>query len=409
MVKVLIAGGGTGGHVFPMVAVGDALRKERDDVEVTYVGTGRGIEARVVPERGDTLELLDVLPLRGRGLRGFVKGAVRALSVLPRARMLVRRLQPDVVFSVGGYAAGPVTLAARSLGVPVTLLEPNAVLGFTNKLLSKFVQRAYVCFPELRSVFAEDVVRWTGVPLRKRFEPQPYAGPGKSMRLLVMGGSQGALAINEAVPAAVARCLRQGIDLKVVHQTGRNKDELVRALYQKHGILERVEVRTFISDVAAALGQADVVIERSGAASLAELTAVGRPALLIPYPYAADDHQRFNAESLANDGAAICINQQDATSERLATELQRLAEDEGLRIRMAAAASRRGRPDAAGDVARDLLALAGARSLGGREKLKSLAEAGELRDMQRALPAAGASVAKAKHGGFESWNIEAQG
>jgi UDP-N-acetylglucosamine--N-acetylmuramyl-(pentapeptide) pyrophosphoryl-undecaprenol N-acetylglucosamine transferase len=172
-IRVLIAGGGTGGHVFPMVAVGDALAEEHPEVEVVYVGTGRGIEGRVIPERGDRLETLDVLPLRGGGLAGSLRGVARALAVLPEARALVRRVAPQVVFSVGGYAAGPVTLAAWSLRVPVTLLEPNAVAGFTNRLLAPLSRRAYVCFPEAEGAFGVERTLMSGVPLRRRFEPVP--------------------------------------------------------------------------------------------------------------------------------------------------------------------------------------------------------------------------------------------
>lgn len=357
---VLIAGGGTGGHVFPMIAVGDALRAERADTRVIYVGTGRGIEQRVMAERGDELRLLDVLPLRGRGAGGFVRGAFRAVTVLPQARRLVREIRPDVVFSVGGYAAGPVTLAARSLGLPVTLLEPNAVAGFTNRLLAPWVTRAYVGFPELeRGLRAGDVL-WTGVPLRQRFAPVPYRRAPAELSVLVLGGSQGALALNEAVPRAIARCRAAGIGLGVVHQTGREKDAAVRALYRELELTDCVDVVTFIDDVAGALAAADLVVERAGASAVAELCAVGRPALLIPYPFAADDHQRHNAESLERAGAARCIVQAQASAERLAVELVRVARDHDLRAAMAARAAQRGRPDAARAVATDLLELAGA-------------------------------------------------
>jgi UDP-N-acetylglucosamine--N-acetylmuramyl-(pentapeptide) pyrophosphoryl-undecaprenol N-acetylglucosamine transferase len=358
MVTILVAGGGTGGHVFPMVAVGDALRRERNDCRVVYVGTGRGIEVRVVGERGDELELLDVLPLRGGGLRGFVRGAGRALRVMPEARALVRRLEPDVVFSVGGYAAGPVALAARTLGVPVTLLEPNAVLGFTNRVLAPLAIRVYAAFPELEPAFPRAKLRLLGVPLRQRFSAVPYPARGAELRVLVLGGSQGAKALNETVPKAVASCLAAGAELRLVHQTGRDKDSSVRQLYADLGIAERVTVVPFIEDVAAALAAADLVVSRCGASALAELCAVGRPGVLIPYPFAADDHQRHNALSLERAGAARCIAQSDATVEHVAGTLGELVADpDGLR-RMAERARDRGRPDAARQVALDLLALA---------------------------------------------------
>jgi len=354
--KVMIAGGGTGGHVFPMVAVADALRATRPDVEIVFVGTGRGIESRVVPERGDRLETLDVRPLRGGGLEGLMRGAVRAAMVLPEARALVAREAPAVVFSVGGYAAGPVTLAAWSRRVPVTLMEPNAVPGFTNRILRPFIKRAYVCFPETRDAFDPGVVRWTGVPLRTRFEPVRYPGR-KAPQVLVMGGSQGALALNETLPRAFAACREEGLEMTIVHQTGRDKDGAVRELYAELGMTEDLTITPFIDDVALALGEADLVVERSGAGSMAELCAVGRPGILVPYPYAADDHQRHNAESLQRTGAGRCVVQSEATVERLTEELRRLLSDRSRREAMAAAATARGRPDAAMVVARDLLAL----------------------------------------------------
>jgi UDP-N-acetylglucosamine--N-acetylmuramyl-(pentapeptide) pyrophosphoryl-undecaprenol N-acetylglucosamine transferase len=361
MVTILIAGGGTGGHVFPMVAVGEALRQERPDCRVVYVGTGRGIEVRVLGELGAELELLDVLPLRGQGAAGFVRGASRALRVIPEARRLVRRLDPEVVFSVGGYAAGPVALAARTLGVPVTLLEPNCVLGFTNRLLVPLATRVYVAFPELEQAFARDKVRWFGVPLRRRFAPAPYPPRVGEMRVLVLGGSQGAKALNETVPRAVARCLGQGTALRVTHQTGRNKDAAVRQLYGELAVAERVEVVPFIDDVASAIGAADLVVSRCGASAVAELCAVGRPAILIPYPFAADDHQRHNAQSLERAGGGLCIVQGDASVERIAGVLTELAADPERRRTMGDGARERGRPDAARRVALDLLGLAARR------------------------------------------------
>jgi UDP-N-acetylglucosamine--N-acetylmuramyl-(pentapeptide) pyrophosphoryl-undecaprenol N-acetylglucosamine transferase len=325
---------------------------------VVYVGTGRGIEVRVLGERGDELELLDVLPLRGGGFGGFVRGGWRAIRVIPAARRLVRRLDPDVVFSVGGYAAGPVALAARTLGVPVTLLEPNAVPGFTNRLLAPMVIRVYVAFPELEQAFPRAKLRWVGVPLRRRFAAVPIPPRGTELRVLVLGGSQGAKALNETVPKAAARCLAGGTALRLVHQTGRDKDADVRRLYAELGIAERVTVVPFIEDVASALAAADVVVSRCGASALGELCAVGRPGLLIPYPFAADDHQRHNALSLERAGAARCIAQSDASAEHIASVLGELGADaDGLR-HMAERARERGRPDAARQVALDLLALA---------------------------------------------------
>jgi UDP-N-acetylglucosamine--N-acetylmuramyl-(pentapeptide) pyrophosphoryl-undecaprenol N-acetylglucosamine transferase len=242
--------------------------------------------------------------------------------------------------------------------VPVTLMEPNAVAGLTNRVLRPFICRAYVCFPETAQSFASTAVCHTGVPLRRAFAPAAYTTASAPMRILIMGGSQGAVALNDTVPRAVQRAIASGIEIDVVHQTGKGKDEAVIALYKQLGLSEKVQVTTFIEDVAGALARADLVIERAGAGSLAELCAVGRPGLLIPYPYASDDHQRHNAESLARDGAALCVLPSEATAEHIGGHIERLGGDFELRCRMAAAAARRGRPQAAAEIARDLLALA---------------------------------------------------
>ncbi|WP_437280684.1 undecaprenyldiphospho-muramoylpentapeptide beta-N-acetylglucosaminyltransferase [Sorangium sp. So ce375] len=358
MVTVLIAGGGTGGHVFPMIAVGDAVRAAAPDARVVYVGTARGIEVRVMRERGDDLELLHVLPLRGGGLSGFVRGAARASGVLPEARRLVERLDARVALSLGGYAGGPVSLAARSLGVPVAILEPNSVLGLSNRLLSPIVDRAYVAFPETARALRPSAVRLFGVPLRRAFARAPYAPSEGKLRLLVLGGSQGALALNDVVPRAIARGRDHGVDLDVVHQTGRDREGAVRSLYAELGLAGRARVVPFIDDVAEALAAADVVIARAGASTLAELCAVGRPSILVPYPFAADNHQLRNAQSLERASAAVAIAQADATEARLAGEIARLAAAPALRARMADAAAAFGTPDAAARVAADLLELA---------------------------------------------------
>jgi UDP-N-acetylglucosamine--N-acetylmuramyl-(pentapeptide) pyrophosphoryl-undecaprenol N-acetylglucosamine transferase len=356
MVKILIAGGGTGGHVFPMIAVGDAIRRLDESAEVVYVGTARGIEARVMPERGDTLELMHILPLRGGGVRGFARGSLRAAASLPEARALVRRIAPAVVLSVGGYAAGPVSLAARSLGIPIAILEPNSALGLANRFLSPFARRAYTAFPEVERHLRPSIVVRAGVPLRKSFAPARYEqrGDGAPMRVLVLGGSQGAHALNELVPRAIAKVAT----CSVVHQTGPGRDEVVRSLYAGLGIADRADVVPFIDDMHAALTSADLVIGRAGASSLAELSAIGRPALLIPYPFAADDHQLRNARSFERAGAAVAIAQSEATEERLARELNALAQDGDRRARMAEASRGLGRPNAAQQIAEDLLTIA---------------------------------------------------
>jgi UDP-N-acetylglucosamine--N-acetylmuramyl-(pentapeptide) pyrophosphoryl-undecaprenol N-acetylglucosamine transferase len=355
---LIFAGGGTGGHVFPLVAVADAVRALDPGVELLFVGTERGLEARAVPERGYALELMRVLPLRGGGVSGFVRGVAQAARSLPAGRALVRRVQPAAVLSVGGYAAGPVSLAGWSLGVPLALLEPNSVIGLANRLVAPLAGRAYTAFPEADRYFRRGRVLRAGVPLRPGFEPVPYRAPSGRVKLLVLGGSQGARTLNEAVPRAIATL---GEKVEVVHQCGRAHAERVEKLYAELGAAT-ARVVPFIDDMPRAIAEAELVIGRSGAGAVSEICAVGRPSLLVPYPYAAGNHQRHNAEALVRAGAAASVLDAQATPERLAREIARLIADPAALAGMASAARAEGRPEAARAIALDLLEFAGLRA-----------------------------------------------
>lgn len=355
MTTLLFAGGGTGGHVFPMLAVADAVKALSPSARLVFVGTDKGMETRLVPERGYDLELVKVLPIRGGGLRGALRGIGRAAGSIPDARSIVARIAPQAVFSIGGYAAGPVALAARTLGIPLALAEPNAEAGLANRLIAPFVQRAYIAFPESQRYFKPGIALATGVPIREGFEPRPYRVPHDGFKVLVIGGSQGAKSLNEAVPRALARL---GSGVRVVHQCGRAHEEAARALYAELGLTERASVQPFIDDMPRALADADLVIGRAGASAVAEICAVGRPSLLVPYPFAGD-HQKHNAASIAREGAALWIPSAEATPERLAQELGSLLGDPARLIAMSDASRQLGRPQAARAIAQDLLALAG--------------------------------------------------
>jgi UDP-N-acetylglucosamine--N-acetylmuramyl-(pentapeptide) pyrophosphoryl-undecaprenol N-acetylglucosamine transferase len=272
----------------------------------------------------------------------------------------VQRLAPAVVLSVGGYAAGPVSLAAWSLGVPLALLEPNSVMGLANRLVAPLAARGYVAFAEAERHFRRGRALRVGVPLRPGFFPMPYPAPpsatSTALRVLVLGGSQGAKALNESMPRAAAKL---GAALSIVHQCGPAHADAVRALYAELGLAETARVVPFIDDMPAALAAADLVVGRSGAGALSEMCAVGRPGLLVPYPFAAGDHQRVNAEALVRAGGAVSLRHDEASVERLSQEIAGLAADRPRLARMAAAARDFGRPDAARSVAVDLLELAG--------------------------------------------------
>jgi UDP-N-acetylglucosamine--N-acetylmuramyl-(pentapeptide) pyrophosphoryl-undecaprenol N-acetylglucosamine transferase len=346
-----------------MIAVADALRAEAD-VRVVYVGTERGIETRIVPERGDELELLDVLPIRGKGVGGAVRGAARALLTLPAARKLAQRLGVRAVFAAGGYASGPMALGAWTARIPIAVLAPDVELGLTNRWLLPFARRAYVAFGATENRIGRGVALRTGVPLRGAFRPSPYVPAPGRFSVLVLGGSQGAMALNEILPAALAAAARSVPGLSILHQTGQGRADDVARRYRELGLEAAARVVPFIDEIAVELARADLVVGRAGASSLAELCAVGRAAILIPFP-AAGAHQAANADALVAVGAAVSIPQREATSGRIEREIFDLAHDATRRTRMADAARGEGRPDAAREIARDLLALAGASLEGG--------------------------------------------
>lgn len=354
---ILIAGGGTGGHVFSGVAIARAL-VDLADVRPVFVGTKRGIESRVVPEQGFELELLEVEPMKGGGPSRAIRGALVAAKAMRHAAGLANRLRPAAVLSVGGYAAGPASLACVGKRIPLAVLEPNSILGLANRLLAPFAGRAYVAFPETAKKFGEGKSRLLGVPLRHGFAPRTYLADPRRRRVLVLGGSLGAEALNERVPSAIARAARAVGPIEVVHQTGKDREEATRAAYRKAGV-DAVVVTAFLDDVAGHMASADIVLARAGAVTVAEISAVGRAAVLVPFPHAADDHQTKNAEALARAGGAVCLPQSIADEARIGGELTRLFQDTVTLERMAQASQAHGRPEAAQDIARDLLALAG--------------------------------------------------
>jgi UDP-N-acetylglucosamine--N-acetylmuramyl-(pentapeptide) pyrophosphoryl-undecaprenol N-acetylglucosamine transferase len=354
---IAIAGGGTGGHVFPAVAVAQALQSLAK-VDVVFFGSERGLESRIVPERGFRLETVRIEPMRGRGaLHGLRAGAV-ALRAAAESVPAVRHLRPQALLSVGGYAAGPVSLAAAVLRVPIAILEPNSVVGLTNRILGPLARRAYIAWEDAGGAFRSGALRLFGVPLRPGFSPQPYVTRGSSLRILVMGGSQGAALLNERVPEAIARLASgRASGVRVLHQAGRDRAEAVRAAYARANAAG-AEVVPFIDDMARAIADADVVVSRAGAGAIAEITSIGRASVLVPLRHAADDHQTKNALALVRRGAAAYVHQDDAAPDRLAGVMDRLVSDEKARIAMADAARIAGRPHAARDVASDLLGLA---------------------------------------------------
>jgi UDP-N-acetylglucosamine--N-acetylmuramyl-(pentapeptide) pyrophosphoryl-undecaprenol N-acetylglucosamine transferase len=364
--RIVIAGGGTGGHLYPGIAVARELLRRSPGTTVTFAGTARGIESRVVPREGFQLDLL-----RSAGLKGTsIQARLHGLLLLPLGgadawRILSRR-RPNLVIGVGGYSSGPVMLAAVVRGIPTLLMEQNAVPGLTNRLLGPVVGAAAVTFESTVSFFGRRGFV-AGNPVRPEFftaGTDEQARPaGTAPRVLIFGGSQGAHAINVAMVAAAPRLATAG-GVDITHQTGERDVDMVRRAYGDAGLAARVE--PFLFEMDREMRQADVIVCRAGATTIAELTAAGRAAILVPLPTAADDHQRKNAEVLAAAGAAELIEQKDLTGDAIAERILALASDIGQRARIATAVRAFARPDAARVIVDRALELAQAGRDGAR-------------------------------------------
>jgi UDP-N-acetylglucosamine--N-acetylmuramyl-(pentapeptide) pyrophosphoryl-undecaprenol N-acetylglucosamine transferase len=358
VITLVIAGGGTGGHLFPGIAVARELLRRMPDARVSFVGTARGIEARVIPAEGLELDVIRSAGLKGKSIAARTRGAALVPAGLFDAWRVLARRRPHVVMGVGGYSSGPVVMAAALRRIPTLVLEQNAVPGLTNRLLAPWVRAAAVTYEQTQSFFRGKAFV-TGNPVRAEFFQTANAErrPATGRTVLVLGGSQGAHAINLAMMAAAAPLMQRVSGLALVHQTGERDLAEVRAAYQRAGITVRVE--PFLSAVAREMAEADVVISRAGATTLAELAAAGRAAVLIPFPGASDDHQRRNAELLAAAQAATLIDERELTTDRLVDVTAGLVQDDERRARMATAMRGFARPDAAGQIVDRILALAG--------------------------------------------------
>jgi UDP-N-acetylglucosamine--N-acetylmuramyl-(pentapeptide) pyrophosphoryl-undecaprenol N-acetylglucosamine transferase len=356
--SVLIAGGGTGGHLFPGLAVAEEVRRREPGAQVVFAGTSRGLEARAVPVAGYPLDLIRSAGLKGKSIGARVRGAgTIPLSLVDAWRVLSRR-RPRIVIGVGGYSSGPVVLVAALRGIPTLVLEQNATPGLTNRLLSRWVRAAAVTYDAALPHFrGKGFV--AGNPVRAEF-----VAAGATVRVtpfpsvLVLGGSQGAHAVNVAMAAAAPALLRRWTALTLVHQTGERDAALVRDAYDRSGV--RAHVAPFLDDVALRMRDADLVVGRAGATSLAELAAIGRAALLVPFPAATDDHQRRNAEVLVAAGAARMIEQRDLTADRLTAAIDELLGDRAALEAMGRAMRGFARPHAAADIVDRMMELVGA-------------------------------------------------
>lgn len=356
---MVIAGGGTGGHLFPGIAIAEDFLRRDPSHRVLFIGTQRGLEKRVLEPLGLPLRTLDVEGIKGRGARQSAAALLKLPSSLAASWRILRAFKPAVVVGVGGYASGPAVLAARLLGIPTAIAEQNACPGLTNRILGRFADRIFLTFADTGRWFPEDRTRVTGNPVRAAFlaPADPVAGCEGAFTLLIFGGSQGARAINRIVLAALKDLLPLRGSLRIIHQTGETEREAVAAAYREGGF--QAEVSAFIQDMAAAYRRADLLVCRAGATSLAEITVSGRAAILIPLPSAVGDHQTKNAALLAEAGAAQMIAEAALNGPKLAAAITRFFHDPAARRRMETAAAALGNRRAAADIVEACLALIG--------------------------------------------------
>jgi UDP-N-acetylglucosamine--N-acetylmuramyl-(pentapeptide) pyrophosphoryl-undecaprenol N-acetylglucosamine transferase len=355
--RVMIAGGGTGGHLFPGLALAEELAS-RGAEEIRFVGTEKGVEAREVPKAGYPLDLLQVTGIKGRGLRGLFSGLFRLPKAYLEARALLKKHKPHLVVGVGGYASGPMVFAARMAGIPTAILEQNALPGLTNKILGKLVRKVFISLPEAGKFFSAKKIQLLGNPIRRSIREKLARAAsqekpaGEALSILILGGSQGATALNELLPKALSQVQRP---LHIVHQSGAKDEAKTREAYQSLGL--NAEVSAFFDNMAERYQAADLLICRAGATTIAELGVVGRPSILIPFPQAADNHQEINALSLVNANAGILCRQYETTPEQLAEHVRGLVDDPTRRSQMAQAAKSVGKPEAAKEIASACIAL----------------------------------------------------
>lgn len=345
--RLIVAGGGTGGHLFPGIAVAEEFLARDPENQVLFVGARQGIEARVLPERGLPHRLLDVSGLKGLGLAARLRGLMRLPVALLRALGIVREFRPDIVLGVGGYASGPVLLGAWLARAYTAVQEQNSRAGLTNRVLGRLVRRVFLGFEGARSQFPAAKTAVTGNPVRsdiraKAAQPSPLPA---QPHVVILGGSQGARALNERLPEVWKKVAPQHPGLKWTHQCGRGNLDGVKAAYGAGA--EGVTVAEFVSDMAALIQDATLVVGRAGASTVAELAALGRPALFVPFPAATDDHQTLNARDCVAAGGAVLVPQAEAAVERLASEVGRLLRSRTELERMGLAMRSFGKPDAA--------------------------------------------------------------
>jgi UDP-N-acetylglucosamine--N-acetylmuramyl-(pentapeptide) pyrophosphoryl-undecaprenol N-acetylglucosamine transferase len=348
-VRVMIAGGGTGGHLFPAIALAEAFKKKDQANLIQFVCTERPLDARVLGERGYAFQTLSMEGLKGKGIIGKIHSLSRLPRVLGRSMKIIRNFGPNLVLGVGGYVSGPVLLAAWRQGLPCAVQEQNSIPGLTNRWLGHVVDRVFGAFQENAQYFSKSKLRITGNPLRQEMKGLPKKEELRgTLRVLIVGGSQGAHRINQTVVEALEFLEPWKENIDFIHQTGERDEAAVSQAYGQKGFAG--QVRPFISDMVQAYGQADVIISRAGAMSVSEITALGKASLLIPFPFAANNHQEYNARALVNAGAAEMILERDLSPKLLAERIRGWLENRAGLIQMGEKARGLAHPGAAEEI-----------------------------------------------------------
>jgi len=356
--RMVVAGGGTGGHLFPGIAIAQAFKSRHPEAAVLFVNAGRPLETEVLARLGWPQQAISIEGIKGRGRWRQIKAAFKVPGAIWSAWRILGRFKADMVLSVGGYSAGPVATAATLRGISTVLHEQNRLPGVTNRILGRLVDRVYLSFEESREYFDNAKVKVSGNPVRDEIlalADQPAdVGHGRAFTVLVVGGSQGAHAINQAVVDAV-QALNGVQGIHLVHQTGPQDEAQIKAAYARLGV--SATVKAFFSDMAEQYRRADMIICRAGATTVAEITVVGKAAVFVPFPFAADDHQTQNAQALADAGAAEMIRQEELSASALAKLIEGYKENPVLLTEMAAKARALGHPEAARVIVDDMTEL----------------------------------------------------
>jgi len=355
--RLIIAGGGTGGHLFPGIAVARAVKARMRDPEVLFVVGGRRMETDILSRAGFKAVSIDVEGIKGRGWKKGIPVALRLPKSIFQSGLIIRRFSPSVALGVGGYSAGPLCTAAKWMGIPTAIHEQNSYPGVTNRLLSRMVDRIFISFEESRSAFKNKETILTGNPVRDElFSVREMRHEGEDVfTVMVVGGSQGAQAVNRIFAEAL-QCLKaRGRKISVIHQTGETDYGRVVADYRARGL--EGEIAPFIADMATAYSRADMVVSRAGASTIFELAALGKPSILIPYPYATNRHQEINASALVRKGGAEMMLQEGLDAERLADALTRFMDDRRALQEMGERARQIGRRDAAETIVDQLVEM----------------------------------------------------